>query len=466
MPFDELDKKIIEAADHHHPAYDEQAWEKMKKKLDKHLPEKKDDRRRLFFLLLGLLFLTGGAFFVYINSGRNDKKENLDSSTAVTKINSTPEKLQKGELPATLPGEVAAADPVNRKKIATNPVGSETSEKIVYNKQADKKIAINKFAEYRPGDLTKKEEAASLKLSPRGSMKTAVRKRNAPSVVVDNIVAAQKDNRLLVRENNISNKESTETEIIKSKEASSDVKAVRETNKTAEEISKKENQDSTAKGITVNKIAAPEKENEKQKKKGSFILTLSTGIDVSAVDIKKIGTAAIQYGGGIGYNFANGITLRTGFFAGKKLYSADSADYNAPAGWWQYYPGLKNIKADCKVYEIPLFVSYKFKSVKNHSWFVSTGISSVIMKRETYDYLYKGAWGQYQTTQRTIKNQNKHLFSVLTLSGGYTYNLNKRIAFSAEPYFKMPLTGIGFGKIKLKSTGMLFSMSVKPFSKK
>ena len=38
MQFDEFDKKAKEAADHHHPAYDEQAWAKMEKKLNKHLP--------------------------------------------------------------------------------------------------------------------------------------------------------------------------------------------------------------------------------------------------------------------------------------------------------------------------------------------------------------------------------------------------------------------------------------------
>ena len=47
MQSEEFDKKIKEAADHHHPAYDEKAWMKMEKLLDTHLPQKKDDRRRI-----------------------------------------------------------------------------------------------------------------------------------------------------------------------------------------------------------------------------------------------------------------------------------------------------------------------------------------------------------------------------------------------------------------------------------
>ena len=34
MQFDDFDKKIKEAAEHHHPAYDEKAWDKMEKLLD------------------------------------------------------------------------------------------------------------------------------------------------------------------------------------------------------------------------------------------------------------------------------------------------------------------------------------------------------------------------------------------------------------------------------------------------
>ena len=42
MQFEEFDNKIREAADHHHPAYHEDAWEKMEKLLKKHMPEEKE----------------------------------------------------------------------------------------------------------------------------------------------------------------------------------------------------------------------------------------------------------------------------------------------------------------------------------------------------------------------------------------------------------------------------------------
>src|SRR6266566_1673095 len=64
MLSEEFDKKVKEAADHHHPSYDEKAWEKMEKLLNKHLPQKKDDRRKYILLLLLFLIMGGGVYLM------------------------------------------------------------------------------------------------------------------------------------------------------------------------------------------------------------------------------------------------------------------------------------------------------------------------------------------------------------------------------------------------------------------
>src|ERR1044071_3739035 len=62
MQFEEFNKKIREAAEQHHPAYDEKAWQKMEKLLNKHLPQEEKKRRGLIFFLLFFLLLGGGVF--------------------------------------------------------------------------------------------------------------------------------------------------------------------------------------------------------------------------------------------------------------------------------------------------------------------------------------------------------------------------------------------------------------------
>ena len=218
------------------------------------------------------------------------------------------------------------------------------------------------------------------------------------------------------------------------------------------------------------KIQKQQKPANNQKKNKSFIqnfgIGLSLGPDVSAVKLSNTGKVTFTYGAQLTYSFSNKFTIRTGFYVAKKLYSANGDEYHVgPGNTW--YAHVASIDADCKVYEIPLTLSYIFSRNKNHSWFASTGLSSYFMKRESYVYNYKNdpVWGNSSSQPVVLTNENKHYFSVLDISGGYEYSFNKKLSLAAEPYIKIPLSGIGAGKIKLNSTGILFTVAVKPFLK-
>ena len=116
--------------------------------------------------------------------------------------------------------------------------------------------------------------------------------------------------------------------------------------------------------------------------------------------------------------------------------------------------------------DIPLNVDYYFAQKRKHGWLISAGLSSYLMKKESYDYFYKTPAGQTYNKDWTISNKNKHFFSVLDVSAGYEYLLNKRFSLAVQPYIDVPLTGIGAGKVKLNSAGILFTLKTKPFVKK
>jgi len=89
------------------------------------------------------------------------------------------------------------------------------------------------------------------------------------------------------------------------------------------------------------------------------------------------------------------------------------------------------------------------------------------MKSETYDYSYKYIpGGQTLTGNWSVKNENQHYFSSVTLAAGYQRTLSKNISVMVEPYIKLPVSGVGYGRVKLNSGGVLFSIGVKPFNSK
>ena len=93
MQFDNFDKKIREAAEQHHPAYDENAWRKMESLLNEHLPQQKD-KRRFFFLALSILLIGGGALFLlskpYSKNSSPVLQETRTSTNSTTSISYPP----------------------------------------------------------------------------------------------------------------------------------------------------------------------------------------------------------------------------------------------------------------------------------------------------------------------------------------------------------------------------------------
>ncbi|MET0244080.1 MAG: hypothetical protein ABW174_11460, partial [Flavitalea sp.] len=110
---------------------------------------------------------------------------------------------------------------------------------------------------------------------------------------------------------------------------------------------------------------------------------------------------------------------------------------------------------NCLMYEIPISVKYDLRNTYRSNWFITAGFSSYFMKTEKYDmlYLYTSS-GSTAVHDYEYKNSDKSYFSQLRLTGGYTYKLPRNFGLRIEPYFNLPVSGIGSGKLKLVSAGL------------
>lgn len=473
---EEMDHMIREAADKHHPAYNDKAWDKMEKLLDKHLPQEKDRKRPLFFLLLFLL-LGGGVFFtIYQFTGNNRMEGIAEKKTSEQPAYRPVDKQTDVQRPGVKndagdPGNTAAVQDDNltgeSEEEALNTSGEKGSRPGSSNKNIDANIVKNKkqvsgtksrskmkIAGAEPSVVTagydNEEEPGNTVTKKQGNRKKSDGKKN---VIITAAVPEEEENNepVTVTVPAEINKETSVKEEQNKPEPQKE-----EAKKTGEEKDKK------LVATEEKPSASPPKKKSKKKPAGNFGITVSAGPDLSFVSLNELGKVTLMYGAGLSYRFAKQrIMVRTGFYSSRKIYSATPDQYQPTGG---NYPYLYEVAANCKVYEIPVSVSYHFGSRKNHNWFGSAGLSSFLMKTEYYDYQYKRPNGQTYNYERTIQNENKHYFSVLTLSGGYQYNVNKWLSFQGEPYVKLPLGGVGFGKVKLNSVGILFTATVKPFA--
>ena len=443
MQFEEFDNKIQQAADHHHPTYDEQAWTKMEKLLNQHLPQKKDDKRRIIFFLLLFLLLGGGAMFLFINKAQqpkqsltNKQSSSLENSSINKTDNTIPEKVEQ-----TIP--TIASD----KKI---------------NEVDNKNELISSPLVVKPS-LLKQQEAETIFKNKKGEKSYSPVKNNQ-NIVVNQSILSKNEKQInnntpsieSVTKNNTSNNAVHENN-------NAEKNIISQTEKQVPTSNISQTEDNNKNDKPVNAKTTDKTKKTSAKKTNSFFFTLSMAPDLSGTGVvEKPGTMKLTSGAGMGYTF-NKFTLRTGFYSARKVYTASPDEYHPPSSFWNYYPNLKSVDADCKVYEIPLLLSYNFGNSTKQSWSATAGLSSYLMKRETYHYSYKDQLGQPRYKTWTIYNENQHYFSVLTLSAGYQRNINNTFFVSAEPYLKMPLSGVGYGKIKLNSVGFQFSLGANIF---
>lgn len=471
MQFEDFDKKVREAAEHHHPAYDEKAWDSMEDLLDKHLPVEKDNRRRLFFFLL-LFLLAGTGTYLWMAKpwkpasvadssrqaiapppssapAKNNDDADVADSNNIEKNNKETSPVNQSPAIKNNTVEYPADKSSDQKNTSGENETTIVAAKIIKkeNQYLKKKAAgrnKEKFAKAGPFLKITSNEANHLKITAFDTGDNKISDTEKPAV--NNNTIDKNSDKIAVKPGPVV------TTIADNPSDKTDTPLL-----TDSSINKEEKKENVVKPETV-----VEQKKLLKKSKSSFAITVSGGPDVSTVGLKNIGKMNCVIGAGLSYTY-NRFTLRSGFYAVKKVYSAGPDDYNPPQHYWTNYVDLTKVDASCKVFEIPVTIGYNFVQSNTHSIFGAVGISSFLMKKETYEYYYKNQNGdpQYKSWSTT---GNKNLFSVFNLSAGYERELNRGISLTVEPYLKIPLDGIGFGNIKMNSMGILISMNIKPFA--
>lgn len=426
MPLDKFDIKIQEAAKQYEPEFGEEAWAKMEKLLDVHLPQKEDDKKRFAWLFL-LLFIVIGILLVIV------KPWIIEGRGLI---------YPKGNIIVALANVIDAG--------VKNP--NDLTENI---------IAKTKPSKNNPSlKITSDGKTSFLVMSGINNSKVseAIQEPAGIKIAEEKVMVGDRD--VVTEDNNIEPLQAINPGDT-SQMVSNDKKLLNK------KIGKGVVPDSSDKtGVIAVSKAKNNSAKSKRKFNNSFVLNFSAGPDVSAVRPANIGKINAVYGAGVGYNIGKRWSLRTGFYVTRKAYTAETSDYHPPTRFWSYYPNLEYIDADCKIYEVPLIVNFNFGQTPRHFWFGSAGVSSYFMKKEKYNYFPKDPTVPYLDNSYTVNNKNKHFLSSLRLSGGYATKLNNNVSIVAEPYINLPLSGVGFGKVKLYSAGVLFTLSVKPFAKK
>jgi hypothetical protein len=208
-------------------------------------------------------------------------------------------------------------------------------------------------------------------------------------------------------------------------------------------------------------ITKPAAKKMVAKKDKAILVGLVAGLDLSTVKFTHNSSTGYNIGLMGGYQFSKRWSVYTGLIYTKKNYTLNGADYHPPKHYWTQYVKLNTVAGFCKMWEIPLLARYTFKPGATTSYFISSGLSSYIMKKQDYTYYYKTNAGVQGTAAWANDSTFNHAFSILHFSAGIQKNIGKHMNWQIEPYAKIPLGGVGFGSIRLSSFGLNFSVQYR-----
>lgn len=165
-----------------------------------------------------------------------------------------------------------------------------------------------------------------------------------------------------------------------------------------------------------------------------------------------------SYGMGLEYYVSHKTRLKMAVLLNQKVYSATGDEYTIPRTQYgsSATPSPDWVDAVCDILEIPLYIQFRVLDSERHGLWLSTGLSSYWMRREKYQYTY----ADYVTPGADgilIEKENRHLLSVLNLGLAYERQLSPSLSIELEPYIKIPLGGVGYGKVSLYTTGAYLS---------
>ncbi len=211
---------------------------------------------------------------------------------------------------------------------------------------------------------------------------------------------------------------------------------------------------------SVSNNAAVKKEKSKAAVSSGLYFGLFGGPNWNTIKFQTVEQTGVDIGILVGYRFNKRIAVESGFILDKSYYYSKGEYFNPSKSGFPSNEEIKDVTGNCVMFEIPVTFRYDFSIGKNHGFFANAGLSSYLMKRETYSANLVPMGGMTWTyPDTTYKNSTNNIFSVMQLSAGYERMIGQKTKIRVEPFVKIPLQGLGIGSMPISSAGIYFGIT-------
>lgn len=403
-------------------------------------PAKKKRRFLVFwwFIVLPLIgmLLWNSTLFRYNDNNALVSKTNSNNSTAAQqnnpdtkdKFSSVPKEKETGQANVTVGTDDALTSPANN--------GAQGSPVVPLTKNSLQKASSKTITD---ADALLNRHAEQMPINPAGNQDVLSRNNLQKTEAGQLPTAEQAAALALLNENK---RPETTTDKMESKSNISD------TTKDAG-TAQSSLKDSASKTVVNTKAV----KKTSKLKSNYFYAGAAASVDLTFIKFQKTTKPGFNAGIVAGYRFNKKWQVETGLIIDKKNYYTKGDYFDKSKVPYLNWVDLKSVSGYCSMYEIPLNARFNFREIKNHTWFASAGISSYLMKKEYYNYGYNYN-GSYHNRDYTYTTPEKDWAAVINLSAGYELKAGTKNYLRFEPYYKIPVKGVGTGSLPLSSAGL------------
>lgn len=493
LPDDRLDELFRKSSEEFEPTFDPKAWETMRRKLDD------EDKKpgawwwRRAGVIGGIVLLLGlGSYWFWPNTSKREAvSTEIETKTEATKLNapkvSEPSQSQKvaKEINAS---EMEKANPEAAQEEA--PLLDEKPRLALDKKEKEQITQIQQGKKQPIVSIKERSDAVGVtrkKSLPLKNTREPVLKQTAETGQTARWIKDSKNKRVTaakVSSTSPSDVFSSERKQDKKRDMTVSVAKDTEPDEGVSQDFSNEPYRPTHLNVTLNELVAKNwkllavpvaeptvaylppapppvvKKKESADPPTAFQKGLSTRVlatpDLSFISSSEmLKNPRLALGMTLEYRFARRWSIQLGVIKSDKVYTATGEQYKWPEIWNSQKARPTEVAANCKVLDIPINVRFDVLEGRRSRWFVSSGVSSYKMMNERYDYTYP--LHSYPKWMNWEGSTGSYWLGVLNASVGVEQQIGRNFSLQVEPFWKIPMAEVGFGKIRLQTSGIFIS---------
>jgi hypothetical protein len=434
-----IDNQVRQATNSIDTEFNEEAWQKMEKLLDKKQPNRPFgpifNWRNLFIGLLMLNVLV--ATFLITKNYVSNKKLKTESTNKPNVVAPKTTNESKATIKNSSNTEVAT---FSQPKV--NEIKQQSNTNFITNNQL-KRIAENSIKPIRNNEILNDEHTVNRVTETKKAAQKEIEQSTDTEIVIENKKANENEtviNLSTYPKSSTKNNEITDTS-----------------------VKQQSNSDTSALVLQTNTTNSNATNSLPKFKMGwnKLFFTANKSVEINTIKLRGKNTWVSNSSFGIGVLWTNKNSISVHYTKASKIYDTDKYGYKNLNPYYLLYDTL-NIHARCQLSNIDINIKHYFNSFLKSSVFIMGGVGLNKLNNEAYLYEYYDR-GTLKSRYRAFNNPSTYQITNINFMAGYQYRFNKMVSLFTEGFIQYPIKGVGVGSINITSIGTRFGVTVFPF---